>query len=95
VDAIAENDGAAERGVIVGCARVAEALPGAVADDTSGKLGPSRTPASRGQAIPTTNPIAAMMPTLFHDGWSSDGPGTWTIRGPLSLREIIQSCSLP
>src|SRR5580698_5874308 len=35
---------------------------------SAGRLGPSRTPASRGHAIPTRKPTAAMMPTRVHDG---------------------------
>lgn len=34
----------------------------------SGTLGPSRIPAMRGQATPTTNPAAAIAPTFRHEG---------------------------
>jgi hypothetical protein len=94
VGAPAVDDGAGERETMGGGTDVAGAEAEALADDASGRLGPSRTPASRGQAIPTTNPIAAMMPTLLHDGRSSDGPGTCTISDPPSLRTRIQPCSL-
>jgi hypothetical protein len=51
---------------------------GALDDDAAGAgtLGPRRTPASFGQATPTTNPMAAMTPTRVHAGRSSAAEGT-------------------
>jgi hypothetical protein len=86
----ADGAAAAETAAGVDCTAGAEAA----ADGTSGRLGPNRTPARRGHAIPTTKPAAAMTATLLHDGRSCAGPGTCTTTGPAALRESIRSQSL-
>jgi len=40
----------------------------AAVEAADGTLGPRRTPARRGHATPSTKPMAAMTPTLVHDG---------------------------
>jgi hypothetical protein len=70
--------GAAD-GTAAGGAGVAEAEMDEEADGDSGRLGPSRTPASRGHTTPMTKPTLAMIATLFHGGRSCAGPGTCTV----------------
>jgi len=71
-----DGDGSAGRaaGNAAGCGTASDEGEAAV----SGTPGPSRIPARRGQAIPTTNPTAAIAPTLLHEGRSSPVAGTWT-----------------
>ena len=47
----------------------------------AGAFGPSFTPATRGHATPTMNPIDAIIATLVHAGLSSSGVGTRTVSG--------------
>jgi hypothetical protein len=61
------------------------------AGEASGRLGPRRTPASRGHAMPTTKPTAAMIPIVFHDGRSCAALGTCTTGGSSALRESIRA----
>jgi hypothetical protein len=67
-----------------------EEAAAATADPFSGTLGPRRTPAIFGHAMPTMNPIAAITPTFVHDGRSSAGPGTCTVNGPSAFGENIE-----
>src|SRR5258708_7085991 len=45
---------------------------------SAGRLGPTRTPATRGHATPTMKPIAVMTPTLCHAGRSASRDGIST-----------------
>ncbi len=58
-------------------------------DETSGTDGPNRTPARRGQATPTTKPIAAMTATFVQGGLSPDAEGTSTVGEPPALRRSM------
>jgi len=55
-------------------------------DAPSGRLGPSRTPASLGHATPAMKPRTAITPTRVHDGASTAGDGTCTMGTPFALR---------
>lgn len=44
-------------------------------DDVTGALGPRRTPASRGHAMPTAKPMTAIAPTRIQEGWSAPADG--------------------
>jgi hypothetical protein len=58
-------------------------------DAVSGTAGPIRTPARRGHATPTMNPIAVITPTFVHEGRSCDAVGTCTTSEGSALRVNI------
>ncbi len=65
--------------VVLEAGASAEAVGTTVDAAVSGRLGPSRTPANRGQTTPTAKPIAAMAPTFIHEGRSASADGTMTV----------------
>src|ERR1700733_11729614 len=83
-EADAGGDTVAARGALAeaGASARAATAEGAA---SAGTDGPSRTPASRGQATPITKPMAAMIPTLTHGGRSSADVGRSTTSG-IALR---------
>ena len=58
-----------------------EALPSTWARRSAGTAGPILTPATLGQAIPTTKPATPMIPTRDHSGVSLPGRGMSTVSG--------------
>jgi hypothetical protein len=55
-----------------------------------GKAGPARTPASRGQATPTTKHTTAIMPILIQEGRSASCDGILTTVGSLASRDAME-----
>ena len=96
----ATGEGAAGEGNATGTAGATareDATPGAAGSPSlaeaageSGTLGPSLTPARRGQATPTTNPTTATAPTPNQEGRSWAGEGSCTVSGPSALRRGIE-----